>query len=419
MEVVSAPTIALCIFISMLAIGLAMLLVWFTNRNEQAALHWCVAFFSGATSGLLIAIFGPMVTPALLASTTLFTVAYVNFWAGYKSFNDTRVDPVILYGAPAVNIIAYSLIEPLRANPNYAASFQSAVVIVFSLASAHAIYYGNGNKRLNMTLPLTIFMFIHSGFHAAHIYAALFHPSDVVDGRMTATWNKAFMLESFLNVIVLSTGCLMLIKERSEEKHRIASETDSLTGIANRRAFVRQTETLLRSTGSNAVLAIIDLDHFKPINDQFGHQAGDRVLIEFSRHISSRLPAEALFGRIGGEEFAVFLPEGPYEAANLLNELRSQVANLSIFSSGVRIPLTVSIGFAAVEKAGTNFDHMVAAADCALYIAKEQGRNRVMSFSPGQRLHKVMENDSAKRIGLADQRISRRSTRSHKQARLS
>lgn len=419
MDVVSVPTIALCIFISMLAIGLAMLLVWVTNREETAALHWCVAFFSGAVSGFLIAVFGPMVTPALVISTALFTVAYVNFWAGYKSFNGMRVDPVILYGAPALNIIVYSVIEPLRTNPNYASAVQSLVVMVFSLASAQTIYFGNGNKRLNMTLPLTIFLIIHAGFHAAQIYAALYHPSAVVDGRMTATWNKVFMLESFLNVIVISTSCLMLIKERSEERHRIASETDSLTGIANRRAFVRQTEALLRSNAKNAVLAVIDLDHFKPINDQFGHQAGDRVLIEFSRRVSEGLPEQALFGRIGGEEFAVFLPEGPYQAESLLNQLRTQIENMAIFSAGHRIPLTVSIGFADVEKAGANFDQMVGAADCALYIAKERGRNRVVSFNAGQRLHRIVESDGSKRIGLADQRISRRSTRTHKQVRTS
>ena len=187
-----------------------------------------------------------------------------------------------------------------------------------------------------------------------------------------------------------------------------------LTGVANRRAFVQRTELALKAAKDQSVLAVIDLDHFKSINDQFGHQAGDRALVEFARTVKNRLPNDVLFGRIGGEEFAVFIPENAGRSAPmLLDDLRRGVENAAIQSQGRPLPLTVSIGGATVEKAGVNFDNLVAAADCALYAAKEEGRNRVAMFSPSMRLMKVLEQDGEKRIGLAEQRVSRRVTRIH------
>ncbi len=238
---------------------------------------------------------------------------------------------------------------------------------------------------------------LHAAQHDRHLH----EPVPIVAGRVASLWFKLFMLEAFMNVVVIATGALMLIKERSEQRHRRASETDMLTGVANRRAFVQQTELALKGVGEDAVLAIVDLDHFKSINDQFGHQAGDKALVEFARTIKERLPLDAFFGRIGGEEFAVFIPEaGGRNPLLLLEDLRSAVEKANIQSQGRPLRLTVSIGAATVAKAGLNFDNLVAAADCALYAAKEDGRNRVTMFSPSMRLLKVLEQDGEKRIGL-------------------
>ncbi len=91
--------------------------------------------------------------------------------------------------------------------------------------------------------------------------------------------------------------------------------------------------------------------------------------------------------------------------------MREAVENTVLQCQGRPLRLTVSIGVATIAKAGVNFDNLVAAADCALYAAKEDGRNRVTMFSPTMRLMKVLENDGEKRVGLAEQRISRRMTR--------
>ena len=137
-------------------------------------------------------------------------------------------------------------------------------------------------------------------------------------------------------------------------------------------------------------------------------------MIAFTREITGNLPADAYFGRVGGEEFALYLPSDGYSPVDLLDSLRQKVENCDITHGGTHIPLTVSIGAALVEQTGKHLDQLVAAADCALYAAKDEGRNQVTLFTPSQRLKTVLEKDGETRIGLTENRVSRRSSRSHK-----
>lgn len=418
MYFISVPTIMICIIIAMASIAVAMGVIWRNDRKETAAGFWALSFLVGAASGLIVAIMGAASGGALVAATFLNGLSFALSWSAFRAFGKRKVYPASIIGIPAALLLLHLLFPALRHDPNNAIMLQSAFVTIMTMANAHAVQTGEGNAELSMTRLLVGFLILHGFFHGANMIISYTDPSPIVGGRIASLWFKLFMLEAFLNVIVIATSALMLIKERSEQRHRIASETDMLTGVANRRAFVQRTELALKEARDSSVLAVIDLDHFKSINDQFGHQAGDRALVEFARTVKNRLPHDVLFGRIGGEEFAVFIPETPGRSAPvLLDDLRSGVENAAIQSQGRPLPLTVSIGGATIEKAGTNFDNLVAAADCALYAAKEEGRNRVAMFSPSMRLMKVLEQDGEKRIGLAEQRVSRRVTRVHSAAK--
>jgi diguanylate cyclase (GGDEF)-like protein len=417
MEFISVPTVALCMFIAMVAITVAMAAVWLNDRRETAAGFWSLGFAFGALSGVTIAVMQGGSPRAIFTATLLNAVAYGFVWAGYRAFGKSKTDWKRIVALP-IAVIVFNLAFPeISANPNNAIVVQSSMVMILSVINAYEVYTGEHNRDLPLSVALIGFLLLHATFHCANLTIAYLDPAPIVDGRMQSLWLKLFMLEAFLNVIVIATVCLMLIKDRSEQRHRIASETDMLTGIANRRAFVQRTELALREAGGDAVLAIIDLDYFKSINDQFGHQAGDRALIEFAHAVCGLLPDDVLFGRIGGEEVAGFVPGRPARAPTLLlDELRRKVEALALRSAGCPIPLTASIGGASVEKAGVNFDNLVAAADCALYAAKEEGRNRIAMFTPAMRLLKVIESSGEKRVGLTDQRISRRVTRPLKPA---
>jgi diguanylate cyclase (GGDEF)-like protein len=167
------------------------------------------------------------------------------------------------------------------------------------------------------------------------------------------------------------------------ELRRLAS-IDELTGVANRRWFTamagRELERCRRFHHPLALL-MIDVDHFKRVNDTHGHAVGDEVLKAFTRVLESNLRSVDLLGRLGGEEFAVILPEAELAAAMQTGErLRGSVEALRFpIESGKVLHITASVGIAILNGGGESLDSLLARADAALYAAKGQGRNRVVS----------------------------------------
>lgn len=177
---------------------------------------------------------------------------------------------------------------------------------------------------------------------------------------------------------------------------RELAEKDDLSGLPNRRSFFDRAGGLLDSmatSGESGAVAILDIDHFKQINDTFGHSAGDRALRKLSQLLSNFCsPGEHLAARIGGEEFAIFLKglDG-LKAQEFCEALRLEVEANSKTLGSADIPLTISVGVVEVEKGGS-LDHQLTAADQLLYIAKANGRNRVYSdIMAGQDLAQLNE----------------------------
>jgi len=161
--------------------------------------------------------------------------------------------------------------------------------------------------------------------------------------------------------------------------------TDELTGLANRRSFRESLDTeLLRAErfGNGLALIVADLDNFKDVNDRFGHQAGDEVLRAFSEVLQGRIRGIDLAARLGGEEFAILLPETDAPGAEGLAEnLRVEVAELAVQVGEAQVHITASFGVAAFPEARTA-DELMTAADLALYSAKRQGKDRVVAVNP-------------------------------------
>lgn len=164
------------------------------------------------------------------------------------------------------------------------------------------------------------------------------------------------------------------------EMYLSEARTDALTGLANRRAFDGQLDErweTFRRDGIPFVLALVDLDHFKSINDSYGHQVGDRVLREVSRRMSETLGESYLVARFGGEEFAVLMPAPLTAAAAVLDRFRRQNAGEPIECDGQTLKVTISIGVAESTGESSLPGRLVQQADEALYAAKGIGRNRV------------------------------------------
>jgi two-component system cell cycle response regulator len=156
--------------------------------------------------------------------------------------------------------------------------------------------------------------------------------------------------------------------------------TDPLTGLRNRRYVRRHLRGLLAA--SAAAVLVLDVDHFKSVNDTYGHNIGDRVLREVAERMRNHLRAVDVVARYGGEEFLVVMSGGSMDdALHVAERLRQAVASVPMEAEGRRIQVTASVGVAAAES-GTDIDTLVQAADAALYRAKSGGRNQVAAALP-------------------------------------
>ncbi|MEH6447660.1 MAG: diguanylate cyclase [Oleispira sp.] len=171
------------------------------------------------------------------------------------------------------------------------------------------------------------------------------------------------------------------LTEMSEELFLLAT-TDALTNVFNRRHFMEQALTeqkRCRREKYSYALLMLDLDSFKAINDNYGHACGDAVLISIADMIKLELRDYDLLGRIGGEEFAILLPNTTHTSALIISErIRCSIEHLNIESNGHSVKATVSIGVALDENVDKDLEEMFLIADKFLYQAKENGRNQVV-----------------------------------------
>jgi diguanylate cyclase (GGDEF)-like protein len=168
---------------------------------------------------------------------------------------------------------------------------------------------------------------------------------------------------------------------------RTAARTDAKTGLLNAVAWQREADSRIRRaqrTGQPVALLLADIDHFKRVNDTYGHLAGDEMLIRTATTLVRHVRAGDVSGRFGGEEFVVLLPGADgREACSIAERLRERVAALTLPAGGAEMTVTVSIGVAALGTHGRELFELLAAADAAVYRAKESGRDRVCLLPPG------------------------------------
>ncbi|HEY4803144.1 MAG TPA: diguanylate cyclase [Paraburkholderia sp.] len=183
------------------------------------------------------------------------------------------------------------------------------------------------------------------------------------------------------------THVSVMQREREEAVARLReyADRDGLTGIANRRYFeARLADEFSRwqRYGGELSMLLFDLDHFKRINDEFGHMAGDTVLRSMAQRVSGVVRKQDLFGRFGGEEFALLLPCTPLDDALYVAEkIRRTIGDEPIEVQGVIVPVTASVGAASARTGAPDYEGMINEADAALYTAKRQGRNRSVALA--------------------------------------
>jgi len=223
------------------------------------------------------------------------------------------------------------------------------------------------------------------------VLAALLGRAQAAEMLGGSTVQSLTFLSSFITVLTASLGFIFMSRDRLDDGNRRMAATDPLTGAANRRSIIlaldRDVARAIRMREPIALL-MLDIDHFKQINDVHGHLAGDQVLCRVVDVLRERVRTQDLVGRYGGEEFLVLLPDtGLKGALELARQLCQSVAQSPCHWEGKSLSVTVSIGvFGGRLENGDSWDMLIDAADRAMYRAKQGGRNRVEAAAGLRRL---------------------------------
>lgn len=253
---------------------------------------------------------------------------------------------------------------------------------LFSACSATLLFSARKDAAVSRRVLAGIFAFA-AAFALLRLFFFLNPPDggipDVIDA---SNWiNIATPMMAGILPVVGTTAFLLMCSERLRRQWEHAASTDYLTGLANRRTLATAGEQRFqaaRASGKALAVAIIDIDHFKSINDRYGHDIGDLALKHVAGSLEQCCRQDELPGRQGGEEFVVVLGNGlPAEALAAGERLRQAVASHPFGEAGQALSLTVSIGIALQSSADDSFDRLLGRADSALYAAKANGRNRV------------------------------------------
>ncbi len=208
----------------------------------------------------------------------------------------------------------------------------------------------------------------------------------LTDEKMTLTsstfYNALAFLSMYIVMLIGSIGFILLAKEKSDIELVKAATLDGMTGIYNRTTLLgraREIVSLMKRKERPLTFLLLDIDHFKKVNDTYGHHAGDLVLVRFAAEIKGQLREYDLFGRFGGEEFVVLLPEtGEAEGREVAERLRQRICETPVPVNNQEISYTVSIGvLTLIPDDNTTVEFLLNLSDKALYRAKESGRNRV------------------------------------------
>ncbi|MFK2915777.1 GGDEF domain-containing protein [Dyella koreensis] len=254
---------------------------------------------------------------------------------------------------------------------------------IITVATGVALWSGvNDSRRMAARLAAS-FHFLWALMLLNRVAWWLLHPMADISQEPTSTFGLLSRL--ILTWVVTPSFLWMLTRQLDDELIRSAHQ-DPLTGVANRRVIWEQGERRATETDRhNATMAVlmIDADHFKAINDRWGHDVGDQVLVAIAGTLGRHLRSEDLLARIGGEEFMVLIKHGEASTVSALAErLRLAVEDQAVaLPSGETLSCTVSIGYCVATPGQAHWRDMVIAADQALYTAKRHGRNRVAGAS--------------------------------------
>jgi diguanylate cyclase (GGDEF)-like protein len=357
--------------------GAVLLFAWSQNQKISGLAIWGLANLIYA-AGILCLILGPALHQPFwsILSGVLLVLAPGLVWKAARSL-DAKSAPVViaLLGAAVVGLAsAFPNTRDLTGLLNLAWSS------VYLLAAAWALWIGR-TEHLAARWPIIILTAVHAGVLSIGAYSTF--DGSIGQGELPPLLSLFGLIHFESIVFTLGTAVfiLALVKERNEAASRMAANADPLTGIANRSAFMESAGRVMERCRRDSMpvsVMMFDLDRFKSVNDSHGHAVGDAVIRKFCELTAAALRPTDVFGRMGGEEFAVVLPGSGIEAAYVRAErISASFAEGCRFVAGRQVNATVSGGVSVSVNAGQTLSELLEYSDGALYHAKSDGRNRI------------------------------------------
>ena len=361
-------------------LGLLLLLVWVQNTRVTAVAWWACAHLMRSASVMLYGLYGavPDLISIDLSNVILFSAFGVT-WNGARVFNGRAALPGSLITGAVLWLFA-SQWSGFEAGAEARGQLSAMIIAAYIWLTAYEFWRGRSEPLVSRWPAIVLFATHGAMFLLRTPLNELLHDKDS-DQMLANAWLSVLSLEAFLMTIATAFILLAMSKERTELRHKTAAMTDPLTGLLNRRAFLQDAEALLHQQISRdrpIGVLLIDLDHFKSINDRFGHAAGDKVLQIFAKTAQASLRQSDLVGRLGGEEFTVVLADAGIDNAYLVaDRLRNAFAVAAAVIDGQALHATASIGVSVIVDPSQDLARLMTLADQALYLAKARGRNRV------------------------------------------
>jgi diguanylate cyclase (GGDEF)-like protein len=365
-----------------LVLGFLLLFTWHQNRQIRALGWWSASHFVMCAGCALLGARGYVSdTLSIDISSALILLACGLSWGGARLF-DERVAPISGVLAGPILLMFASQLPLLSESINARIMFSSAIIAVYVIGTGCEIWRGRTQEPLMSRWPLSVTFFVHGAIYALRVWLVFAFPVESGTAFYSVAWFSIIGLESLLFLIIASFMILAMAKERSELVHKTNAMLDPLTNIPNRRAFLDAAMRRMRQRTRNpepVTALLFDLDHFKSINDRFGHSVGDEVLRIFTARAAAEFRSTDIMGRLGGEEFgALLFGAGESTAVSTAERIRRALMVATAEIDGKHVDATVSVGVAVLPADSVeDVAELLSRADNALYLAKERGRNRV------------------------------------------
>ena len=371
------PTLMVMQSFALASAGAVLLFAWLQNRTIASLGLWGLAnIIAGA--GILALMLGVTLRQPSwsVLGAALMTLQSGLIWKAARAISSKPAPLVIALVGSVVVALAYAV--PILQDA--AGSLSLSVGAAYFLAAAAALWCGR-QERLTARWPLIILTVAQAASYLIDAYSTFSGVTGQDGVPAIASLFGFIYFESIVFALGTSVFILALVKERNEAASMMAARTDSLTGIANRATFLTSAERVLercRRESAPVSVMMFDLDRFKAINDKYGHAVGDAVIRKFCEITAAALRPNDLFGRMGGEEFAVVLPRSSIEAACVrADRIRSAFAENCRLVRNFQVNATVSGGVSASANAEQTLEVLLERSDLALYEAKTEGRNRI------------------------------------------